>query len=105
MGRQAAALCGSVHSNDRDRQAISYHYDLAPEFFALWLDQRMMYSCAYFATGKDTDLDTVSAASWITFAGNYNSVVGTSCWILAADGEGYSFMRPCTMAHVFWGSH
>jgi Mycolic acid cyclopropane synthetase len=44
MGRQTATLCGSVHSNDRDRQAISYHYDLAPEFFALWLDQRMMYS-------------------------------------------------------------
>jgi cyclopropane-fatty-acyl-phospholipid synthase len=57
MGRQPATLRGSVHSNDRDRQAISYHYDLPPEFFALWLDQRMMYSCAYFATGKDTDLD------------------------------------------------
>ena len=58
MGRQPAMLRGSVHSNDRDRQAISYHYDLPPEFFALWLDQRMMYSCAYFATGQDADLDT-----------------------------------------------
>ena len=57
-GRQPAALRGSVHSNDRDRQAISYHYDLPPEFFALWLDQRMLYSCAYFAPGNETDLDT-----------------------------------------------
>lgn len=49
---------GAVHSKERDRQAIGYHYDLPAEFYALWLDQRMQYSCAYFATGKDTDLDT-----------------------------------------------
>lgn len=57
-GRQPAKLRGPVHSNDRDRQAISYHYDLPAEFFALWLDHRMLYSSAYFATGKDADLDT-----------------------------------------------
>jgi cyclopropane-fatty-acyl-phospholipid synthase len=57
MGRQPATLVGSVHSKDRDRQAISFHYDLAPEFFALWLDQRMVYSCAYFTTGGESDLD------------------------------------------------
>ena len=57
-GRQPAALRGTLHSSDRDRQAISYHYDLPAEFFALWLDPQMLYSCAYFADGKDTDLDT-----------------------------------------------
>jgi len=57
-GRQPAVMRGSVHSNERDRQAISYHYDLPPEFFAVWLDQRMLYSCAYFASGKEDDLDT-----------------------------------------------
>ena len=57
-GRQPAHLTGSAHSKDRDCHAISYHYDLPPEFFALWLDQRMVYSCAYFATGEETDLDT-----------------------------------------------
>jgi cyclopropane-fatty-acyl-phospholipid synthase len=46
-----------VHSRERDRQAISYHYDLPPEFFALWLDQRSMYSCAYFED-EECDLDT-----------------------------------------------
>jgi len=56
--RPAAPLQGPVHSKDRDRQAIHYHYDLPPEFFALWLDRRMVYSCAYFAGGKDSDLDT-----------------------------------------------
>jgi cyclopropane-fatty-acyl-phospholipid synthase len=57
-GRPPATLRGSVHSNDRDSQAISYHYDLAPEFFKLRLDQRMVYSCAYFTSGEETDLDT-----------------------------------------------
>jgi cyclopropane-fatty-acyl-phospholipid synthase len=47
---------GKVHSKDRDWRAISYHYDLPTEFYALWLDQRMVYSCAYF-NKPDQDLD------------------------------------------------
>ncbi|MGA9980028.1 MAG: cyclopropane-fatty-acyl-phospholipid synthase family protein [Candidatus Sulfotelmatobacter sp.] len=58
IGRQPASLQGTVHSNRRDSLAISYHYDLPLEFFALFLDERMQYSSAYFAGGKDTDLDT-----------------------------------------------
>src|SRR5262249_35730626 len=42
-------LNGSTHSKRRDREAVRYHYDLPPEFFALWLDPHMMYSSAYFA--------------------------------------------------------
>lgn len=56
--QHAATLHGSVHSKNRDSQAIRYHYDLPPEFFTLWLDPRMQYSCAYFAPGQETDLDT-----------------------------------------------
>jgi cyclopropane-fatty-acyl-phospholipid synthase len=48
---------GEVHSKERNRQAICYHYDLPAEFYALWLDPRMVYSCAYFAT-PDQDLDS-----------------------------------------------
>jgi cyclopropane-fatty-acyl-phospholipid synthase len=48
---------GEVHSKGRDRQAIGYHYDLPPEFYALWLDGRMVYSCAYFVTPEE-DLDS-----------------------------------------------
>jgi cyclopropane-fatty-acyl-phospholipid synthase len=55
---RAATSHGSVHSKKRDCQAVRYHYDLPPEFFALWLDPRMLYSCAYFAPGEETDLDT-----------------------------------------------
>jgi cyclopropane-fatty-acyl-phospholipid synthase len=57
VGRQPAKLRGSVHSGDRDRQAVSYHYDLPADFYALWLDHYMTYSCAYFANPEE-DLDT-----------------------------------------------
>jgi cyclopropane-fatty-acyl-phospholipid synthase len=57
QGRQAADLSGTVHSRARDRQAISYHYDVSNDFYQLWLDRRMVYSCAYFARPGD-DLDT-----------------------------------------------
>ncbi|MGH7226713.1 MAG: class I SAM-dependent methyltransferase, partial [Gemmataceae bacterium] len=43
-GRLAARLSGSVHSRDRDRQAVSYHYDVSNEFYQLWLDRRMVYT-------------------------------------------------------------
>jgi cyclopropane-fatty-acyl-phospholipid synthase len=56
-GGREANLSGAVHSKDRDRQAIGYHYDLPPDFFALWLDQRRVYSCAYFVNPGE-DLDT-----------------------------------------------
>jgi len=47
-GRQAANLRGKVHSLDRDRQAVTYHYDVSNDFYQLFLDSRMVYSCAYF---------------------------------------------------------
>ena len=53
---RAACLAGACHSRERDRQAISYHYDLSNEFYSLWLDGDLIYSCAYFASEQD-DLD------------------------------------------------
>jgi cyclopropane-fatty-acyl-phospholipid synthase len=47
-GRQAAQLTGARHSKERDRQAVSYHYNVSNDFFSLWLDPQMIYSCAYF---------------------------------------------------------
>jgi cyclopropane-fatty-acyl-phospholipid synthase len=53
-GRQAAELNGAQHSRQRDRQAISYHYDVSNDFYRLWLDRRMVYSCGYFADPGST---------------------------------------------------
>jgi cyclopropane-fatty-acyl-phospholipid synthase len=44
-------------SREWDREGIRYHYDAGNDFFALFLDRRMVYSCAYYPEGV-TDLDT-----------------------------------------------
>src|SRR5438309_178464 len=41
------------HSRERDREAVTFHYDLSNEFYHLWLDRRMVYSCAYFHSPGD----------------------------------------------------
>jgi cyclopropane-fatty-acyl-phospholipid synthase len=56
-GRQAARLSGPVHSRQRDRQAISYHYDLSNELFALVLDTHLQYTSGIFAHPEE-DLET-----------------------------------------------
>ena len=48
------------HSLESDREAISHHYDVSNDFYKLFLDQRMVYSCAYFHTDDDT-LDAAQA--------------------------------------------
>ena len=52
--RARAQLRGDVHSRPRDRAAIRYHYDVGNDFYRLFLDQRMVYSCAYFPTGEES---------------------------------------------------
>ena len=42
------------HSRRRDADAIRQHYDVGNEFFRLWLDAQMVYSCAYFPPGVDS---------------------------------------------------
>jgi cyclopropane-fatty-acyl-phospholipid synthase len=42
------------HSRRRDKNAIEYHYDVSNDFYRLWLDPMMVYSCAYFRTAEDT---------------------------------------------------
>lgn len=53
----AAEPHGPLHSPERDREAVTYHYDRSPDFFAAFLDRRLVYSCAYFEDAED-DLDT-----------------------------------------------
>ena len=42
------------HSVRQDRAAIGHHYDVGNEFYRLWLDEKMVYSCAYFKTGEES---------------------------------------------------
>jgi cyclopropane-fatty-acyl-phospholipid synthase len=47
-------LSGRRHSKERDARAVRHHYDVSNEFFALFLDDSMTYSCAFFAGGAAT---------------------------------------------------
>lgn len=45
-----ARVRGRLHSRERDRSAISHHYDLTADFYSLVLDPSMAYSCGYHAS-------------------------------------------------------
>jgi cyclopropane-fatty-acyl-phospholipid synthase len=58
--RGPARLAGQRHSLERDRQAVTFHYDVSNDFYSLWLDRRMVYSCGYFlaeSAGPRTQAD------------------------------------------------
>lgn len=38
----------AMHTLTHDAEQIQFHYDLSDDFYALWLDPRRVYSCAYY---------------------------------------------------------
>jgi len=57
-----ARVRGRLHSRRRDRRAISHHYDLSNDFYALLLDPSMAYSCAYYGDDPEQSLDSAQRA-------------------------------------------
>ncbi len=55
MGRW---LSRRAHTRSRDSAQIEFHYDLSDDFYALWLDPRRVYSCAYY---RQDDFDLARA--------------------------------------------
>lgn len=45
---------GRRHDKARDQSAIQYHYDVGNDFYSLWLDERMVYSCAYWTSPPES---------------------------------------------------
>jgi cyclopropane-fatty-acyl-phospholipid synthase len=56
MMRRAKSLAS--HSPHKDAQQIQFHYDVSDDFYALWLDPRRVYSCAYY---RDTAMSLAQA--------------------------------------------
>jgi len=52
---------GVIHSIARDARSAQHHYDVSDDFYRLFLDPRMVYSCAYFPHG-DESLDRAQEA-------------------------------------------
>jgi len=48
-----ARIRGRRHSLGRDRDAVRHHYDVSDDFYRLFLDDAMVYSCAYFPSGGE----------------------------------------------------
>ena len=51
---EASAPARVYHDKATDAESISYHYDLSNDFYQLWLDHDMAYSCGYFETGEES---------------------------------------------------
>ena len=56
VSRPLRARFSPRRSRAVNRQAIAFHYDVSNDFYRLWLDEQMVYSCAYFEDEND-DLD------------------------------------------------
>ena len=50
--RRAKSLAN--HTPQRDAEQIRFHYDVSDDFYALWLDPRRVYSCAYYREADDS---------------------------------------------------
>jgi cyclopropane-fatty-acyl-phospholipid synthase len=56
LQRQIRSL--RTHTPEKDAEQIQFHYDVSDDFYALWLDPRRVYSCAYY---RDDAMDLVQA--------------------------------------------
>ena len=58
---ERARKLGPRHTPVRDAAAVRFHYDVGNSFYQMWLDKRMVYSCAYFHSPDDS-LDVAQEA-------------------------------------------
>ncbi len=56
MVRRARSIAS--HTPQKDAEQIRFHYDVSDDFYALWLDPRRVYSCAYY---RDVDMSLAQA--------------------------------------------
>jgi cyclopropane-fatty-acyl-phospholipid synthase len=42
------------HTSPRDHHNVHHHYDLGNQFYRLWLDERLLYTCAYFESPEQS---------------------------------------------------
>jgi cyclopropane-fatty-acyl-phospholipid synthase len=57
LSRAGARLHAAPGSKARTQAAVRFHYDMPRSFFQTWLDEQMVYSCAYYQT-PDDELET-----------------------------------------------
>ncbi len=50
-------IFSNLTSQKKQKEEVSYHYDLGNDFYSLWLDDTMSYSCGYFKNENDSLYD------------------------------------------------
>jgi cyclopropane-fatty-acyl-phospholipid synthase len=74
MAKAASRFSGWMQSNSRSgsRKNVHHHYDISNDFYQLWLDAQMVYTCAYFPDDNVTleeaqkaKLDLVCRKLWL----------------------------------------
>ena len=60
-GRFGRLFSAFRHDRTKDARAIEHHYDVSNDFYRLWLDEAMVYSCAYFPTQTESLEDAQNA--------------------------------------------
>jgi cyclopropane-fatty-acyl-phospholipid synthase len=83
----AAQLSGPRHSTRRDREAIGFHYDVSNDFYRLWLDTAMVYSCAYFSR-RDQSLEEAQQNKFRHICRKLDLKPGQRLLIYAAQNHG-----------------
>lgn len=53
----------ALHTRQRDARQVCFHYDVSDAFYALWLDPRRVYSCAYFGPAVTATASRANGAS------------------------------------------
>ena len=83
------AFAGDEEARDRkkrdDKALVQFHYDASNDFYALFLDPRMVSSCAYFPDWK-ADLATAQVAKLDLIARSSGCSPASASWISAAAG-------------------
>jgi len=79
LGSPLQKILHVLNRNTRrgSRKNIAAHYDLGNDFYQLWLDQKMMYSCAYFES-PETSLEDASVAKLDRICRKLELAVGDS---------------------------
>ena len=52
--KYASLLKMATNNIKNSKKNIEFHYDIGNDFYKLWLDDTMTYSCGYFKSKDDT---------------------------------------------------
>ncbi len=83
---------GRRHSRERDRRAVTFHYDVSNDFYRLWLDRQMVYSCASIRSPSD-DPEVAQQQKLDYICRKLCLQPGSVCWTLVVAGAASSFTR------------